>query len=165
VLLIDDGHTEVAQIDTLLDQCVRAHNDLRLGRHAPGPYADRARQQRAGHAQLETDRLQGQEVLLRECLRRRHQRTAAPGLDRTQQRVERDDGLPRADVALEEPLHRPLLRQIGVDLRDRLLLVSGQLERQNRSVPRHELAGLTQRRRALLLPPLPAPCEPQLQDE
>ena len=46
-----------------------------------------------------------EEVLLGERLRRRHERPLAPALDRAEERVQRDDGLPRSDVALQEPLH------------------------------------------------------------
>ena len=77
-----------------------------------------------------------------------------PALDRAQQRVERDDGLARADVALEEPLHRTRLRQVGVDLRDRLLLVLRQLERQQLAVARRSARPA---RRARSRPPPRAP--------
>ena len=42
-------------------------------------------------------------MLLGERLRRRHQRALATGLDRTHQRVGRDDRLARADVAEQQP--------------------------------------------------------------
>ncbi len=75
--------------------------------------------------------LDREEVLLGERLRRRHQRALAAGLDGAQQRVERDGGLPRADVALQEPLHRRRSREVAVDLRDRLLLRLGEREGQH----------------------------------
>ena len=57
-----------------------------------------------------------QEVLLGERLGRRHQRALPPGLDRAQQRVERDHRLARADVALQQPPHRDAAGEVGVDL-------------------------------------------------
>ena len=69
-------------------------------------------------------------MLFRQRLRRRHQRALAPVLDRTQQRVERDDGLARADVALQQPLHGNRAGEIDVDLAHRLLLVHRQREGQ-----------------------------------
>ena len=84
-------------------------------------------------------------MLLGERLGRRHQRPLATGLDRAQERVERDRRLSRADVALEQPLHRRVTGEIAVDLGDRVLLVLGQRERQHLPVARHELAGRGQR--------------------
>ena len=66
----------------------------------------RAGDERAADAELHADALDREEVLLRERLGRRHQRALAAGLDRPQERVERDDRLARADVALQQPLHR-----------------------------------------------------------
>ena len=80
--------------------------------------------------------LDREEVLLGERLGRRHQRALAARLDRAQERVERDDRLAGADVALEQALHRRRAREVGVDLGDRLLLVLGQLERQRGAVAR-----------------------------
>ncbi len=73
-------------------------------------------------------------MLLSERLGRCHQRALAAALDRAQQRVERDRGLPRADVALEQPLHRHAAREVGVDLGDRPLLVLGEGERERGAV-------------------------------
>ena len=73
-------------------------------------------------------------MLLGERLGGRHQRALAACLDRAQQRVERDDGLARADVALQQPLHRHGLCEVEVDLGDRALLVLGERERQHRAV-------------------------------
>ncbi len=86
----------------------------------------------APHAELRAERLERQEVLLGERLRRRHQRALAARLDRAQERVERDDRLAGADVALQQPLHRRGAREVGVDLGDRALLVLGERERQRR---------------------------------
>ena len=71
-----------------------------------------------------------------------------PCLDRAQERVERDDGLARADVALEQPLHRHRAREVGVDLaRSPCSWCGRQLERQRLAVARDQLARLAERRR------------------
>ena len=49
-----------------------------------------------------------------------------------EQRRERDDGLARADVALQQPVHRRRARHVARDLVDRALLVAGERERQLR---------------------------------
>ena len=88
-----------------------------------------------------------------------------PASTARKQRVQRDDGLPRPDLSLQQPLHRLWLREVGVDLRDRALLVLGELERQPLPVPRDQLAGLAESRRPLFLAAQPPPGEPDLQDE
>src|SRR5829696_4455926 len=90
--------------------------------------ADRARHEGDSDAELRADVLDGEEVLLGERLRRRHERALPPRLDRAQKRVERDDGLPGADVALQQALHRHRAREVGVELADRGLLVFRQPE-------------------------------------
>ena len=130
VLLVDDGDRQICELDVALDQRVRADCDLRDTVRDLVPdllRADRAGEQHAAHAELRAERLERQEVLLGERLRRRHQRALPARLDRPQQRVERDDGLAGADVALQQALHRRRLRQVEVDLGDRALLVLGQL--------------------------------------
>ena len=104
-------------------------------------------------------------MLLGKRLGRRHQRALLAGLDRAQQRIERDDGLPGADLALEQALHRRRLGEIGVDLLDRPLLVGRQLERKELAIARDELARLVERGSLLLLALMAPPCEPYLEDE
>ena len=129
VLLVDDGDREIREVDLLLDERVRPDHDLRIPRRdelARGGVllrAKRAREQRDAHAERRAELVDREEVLLGERLRRRHQRSLSPGLDRAQERVQRDDGLARSDVALKESLHRDLAVEIGVDLAHRALLV------------------------------------------
>ena len=150
VLLVDDGDGEVAELDLALDQRVRADRDLRLAGRDPAADGavvaggQRTRQQLAGDAELEAEVGDGEEVLLGERLRRRHQRALAAVLDRAQERVERDDRLARADVALQQALHRHRPREVGVHLADRLLLVGGQRERERGAVAVDQLARLTE---------------------
>ena len=134
VLLVDDGDGELAEIDACLDERVRADDDgRRRPRCSRPPLLPRGQElvsRPARDAELRAERLEREEVLLGERLRGRHERPAEAGLDRAQQRVERDDRLPRADVALQEPLHRHRAREVGVELGDGLLLGRGQRERQ-----------------------------------
>ena len=85
-------------------------------------------------------------MLLRERLGRCHQSALPARFDRPQQRVERDDGLPRADVTLEQPFHRDRPDEIRVDLGDCTLLIRGQPEGQDPSVALDQLAGRRERR-------------------
>ena len=130
MLLVDDGDGERAELDRLLDERVRADRQVGFARRErpqrgrvlrPG---NRARHEHAADAELEADRLDRQEVLLRKRLRRRHQGGLVATLDGAEQRVERDDGLAGADVALQEPLHRHVLREVAVDVGDDPLLCS-----------------------------------------
>ncbi len=109
------------------------------------PGADGAREERDPDAELGADALDREEVLLGEDLGRRHEGALPPGLDRPEQRRQRDDGLPGADVALQQPLHRRRAREIAVDLGDRPFLRLGQGEGQHRAVALQELAAGRQR--------------------
>ena len=107
----------------------------------------RAGEQRHIDAERRAQPLEREEVLLGERRCRRHQRTLHAVLDRAQQRVQRDHRLARADIALQQPLHRRRLREVEVDLGDRALLVLGERERQHLAVARDQVAGLGQRGR------------------
>ena len=147
VLLVDHGDGQVVQRDAFLDERVRPDEDLRafeLVFHG-------ARLQRDADSELGADRLQGEEVLLGKGLGRSHERALLAALDGAQERVEGDDGLPRPDVALQEPLHGPLVAQIGVDLGDRLLLLGRERERKRAPIAVEELPRLAECRRARLL--------------
>ena len=111
VLLVDDGDGEVAELERPSGS---AHACRRRRRPAPPIFDfDRAGHERAADAELGADALDRQEVLLGERLGRRHQRALAPDLDRPQERVERDDRLAGAHVALEQPLHRRRPREVA----------------------------------------------------
>ena len=73
---------------------------------------------------------QRQVVLLREHFGRREQRRLHLVRDGDEHRVERDDRLAAAHVALEQAVHRLAALQVLDDLPDRLLLGAGQLERE-----------------------------------
>ena len=129
VLLVDDDDREIAEVDLLLDQRVRPDDERRVTRGDELPHGrvlarpQRAREQRDAHPERAAQLVDGQEVLLGEGLGGRHERRLPAGLDGAEERVERDDGLPGADVSLEQAVHRSSPREIGVDLRDRPLLI------------------------------------------
>src|SRR3954451_23986005 len=160
MLLVDDRDREAGKLHALLDERVRADDDVGVDVVLDGPGEERAR-----HAELRADVVDGQEMLLCKRLSRRHQRSLTPRLDRAEQSVERDDRLPGADVALEQPLHRHGAPEVGVDLRHRALLMLGQIEREHAAVARDELARLRQRRRNLVLALAALQREPYLQQQ
>ena len=69
-------------------------------------------------------------MLLGEHLGRGDECTLMAGCDDLQEGHERDDGLPRADISLEEALHGDLALEVGTDLRDSIHLRVGELEGQ-----------------------------------
>ena len=125
----------------------------------------RAREERDLDAQFAARLLEGQEVLLGQRFRRRHQRALLPSLDCPEKRVQRDDRLARADLALKEPLHRRRLCEVGVDLLDRALLVRREREGEQLAIARRELSGLGECRSALVFAPTSAAGQPDLEDE
>ena len=143
MLLVDDRDGEIGELDVALDQRMCADGDLRDAVRdlvADLLRSDRTREQHAPHPELRAERFQRQEVLLRERLRRRHQRALPARLHGPQKRIQGDDGLAGADVALQQALHRRRLGQIEIDLGDRALLMLGQLERQHPAVAGDQLA-------------------------
>ena len=61
-------------------------------------------------------------MLARQDFRRRHERRLAARLDHGRGSEQGDEGLARADVAVEEPQHPVRLRQVGDDVLDGALL-------------------------------------------
>ena len=137
VLLVDDHDTQAAELDGLLDERVRADQQVDLpggerGEHALALLAgdlvreqlDRERslaeQRRAvvGHRDALEQRPDRREVLIGQHLGGRHERALVAALHRGQQRRHGDDRLARADVALQEPMHRDGAGEVGRDLRD-----------------------------------------------
>ena len=79
------------------------------------------------------------EVLLRQDFGRRHERHLEAVLHRHERRHQRHDGLARTDVPLQQPVHRLRPLHVADDFAERLLLIAGQLERQD---PPRRLADL-----------------------
>ena len=69
-------------------------------------------------------------VLLGEHLGRGEQRCLAAGVDHLEHRAERDDRLAGADLALQQPVHRVALAELGGDLLPHAALAVGQGERE-----------------------------------
>src|SRR5260221_12658205 len=165
MLLVDNRDREVAQLDALLNQRVRADDDVDVLREIALSLTRRTREQRAGHTELLAEVGDRDEMLFRERLGRRHQRALAAVLDGAQQRVERDHRLAGADVSLEEALHRRRAREVAVELANRLLLVRRQRKRQRLAVARDQLARLAERGRERALALGCTAREPDLQQQ
>ena len=93
--------------------------------------AGRAGQQRDAEARRLQQPRDVDEVLLGQDLGRRHERHLQAVLHRDERRQQRDDRLARADVALQQPVHRLRPLQVVDDLLQRLPLPGGQPERQH----------------------------------
>ena len=116
VLLVDDGQPQVPELHLLLDDRMRADDQCRLAAGRPAPAFRRVLLLLAagqpGHAQAarREQRLQPAdqlaEVLLGQDFGRRHQRALPAGVDGDRRRQRRDHGLARADIALQQPVHR-----------------------------------------------------------
>jgi hypothetical protein len=70
-------------------------------------------------------------VLLRQDFGGRHERRLQSVLHRDERREQCDDRLACADVALQQPVHRPRALQVLHDLLHRVPLTCGQLERKH----------------------------------
>ena len=128
VLLVDDRDREVGELDVALDQRVGPDDDLRLARGDLGASRASSRRSRSSSTTRTPSSAQIASTVRKCCSASVSvgaiKRALPARLDRAQKGVERDDRLARADVALQQPLHRPLEREIAVDLGDRLLLVA-----------------------------------------
>ena len=146
VLLVDDDQPEVGELDALLQQRVGADDDAGpavgdLGaRLAAGRGLQRAGEQRdpgavggavelAGPAERAEQLADAAGVLGGEHLGGREQRGLAAGVDHLRHGPQRDDGLARADLALQQPVHRLLAAELRGQLLPHLALALGQLER------------------------------------
>ena len=139
VLLVDDDESQVRETHALLEESVGSHDDKRLRcvhralNLAAGGGRRRARQQaniRGVHPQGLQERPQRYSVLLCQDLGRRDERPLVTGGNHLEQRAQRDDGLARSHISLEEPLHRHLAGQVGPDLGDCLTLGVREFKRQ-----------------------------------
>ena len=136
VLFVDDRESQVGELDLVLDQRMRADDDidrafgqtahcllLQLLAVAPG-------EQRQPHARRFGEGRYGGEVLAGQQFGRRHQGGLGAGLDRNEHGEEGYQGLAAADVPLQQADHSLGLRHVGRDLVDGALLAPGQLEGQ-----------------------------------
>jgi len=123
VLLVHDGEAEAAELHTFLHERVRADDarDVPRGdpRAARGALArlERRGEQSHRHAERLEELAEGEDVLLSEDLGRRHHRGLVAGLDGGQDGERRDDRLARADVSLEQSVHRERRRHVPTESR------------------------------------------------
>ena len=166
MLLVDDHQAEVVEADRVLDQRVRADRKMnrsggKLRLHLP-PLLRRRRagQQRDPEPRRLEQPADGDEVLLGEDFGRRHERDLKAVLHRHQRRHQRHDGLAGTDVPLQQPVHR--LRPLHVldDLGDHLLLIAGELERQDAPRRLADVVGDDDRPRLSAPPPTAAGAAP-----
>jgi len=68
-------------------------------------------------------------MLFSQNLRRRHERRLITGLNREQNRCDRDHRLSRAHIALQKPIHRMLRGQVLLELSDDFFLGSCHFKR------------------------------------
>ena len=129
MLLVDDRETELREAGILVKQRVRADEDVRIGVVArrgcveewKRPAFLAARGSAEGDAQAERGAKvrENEVVLLGEDLRRGHERRLVAGLDGEEHGAEGDEGFSRADVAVEQAIHRARRGEVGADFRDR----------------------------------------------
>ena len=137
VLLVDDHEAERVEPHGLLHERVRADDEVdlagrdRLAQAAPLARGHAAREQRHAESRGGQEPLHGREVLLGQDLGGRHERHLLTVLHGEHRGEHRDDGLPRAHVALQQPVHgkRPL--HVVADVLERGALSGGQAERQH----------------------------------
>ena len=125
VLLVDHGQREILEHHLLLEQRVRADQDVEvaagepledIGALAPAFTTGEDRNPNAGGFGERRHRL---EVLARQDLGRRHHGRLTAGLDHRGGGQQRHDCLARPDVALQQPQHALRLAEILDDLADR----------------------------------------------
>ena len=128
MLLVDDRKPEIGEDDAFLKERVSADRDVDLAsrqrrqRIAPLRRPVAAGHQRDAQTRLFGERRHSLEMLTGEHFGRRHHRRLPSRLDHLGHREQRDDGLARADVALQKPDHALLGSKIGADVLDRLAL-------------------------------------------
>ena len=141
VLLVDHRQAEPFVGDLLLEDRMRADEDVdravgEAQQHDfPRPALLAAGQDRHAYAKAVELAEQGRVMLAGEDLGRGEERGLGAGFDRGKHRQHGNQGLARADVALEQPQHRDVLRHVSSDLLSHPLLGAGQ------PVRKLELAG------------------------
>ncbi len=157
MLLVDDRESEAVERNGVLDQRVRADDELRLAaRHGLLRRALRRRAKAPDEPRdVDVERRQPlrdlAEVLLGEDFGGRHQRHLEAALDRAGGGQRRHHRLAAADVALHEPMHGPRAGEVGLDLGPHPVLRPRELERQAVAQLRRQLTRASQRMRAPLL--------------
>ena len=158
MLLVDDREPEVVEAHPVLEQGVGPDQDARVAgegvgqRRSTRPYSARAGQQRhpgrlvgpaelPGLGQRSEQRGDRPVVLLGEHLGRRQQRRLPARVHHLEHGPYRDDGLARADLALQQPVHRVGAGQVVGYLLADLALAFGERERQPLVERGHQAVG------------------------
>ena len=139
MLLVDDDEAEAVELDFFFDQRVGADDQLRLAAvdEAAGValavFVERAGQQHdaivAGGALQQLAR--GQKMLRGENLGGRHERGLVAVFHGHEHGLQGDDGLARADIALQQAAHGAGVAHVGHDFAQRALLRGGGMEGQD----------------------------------
>ena len=131
LLLVDDEKAQIAENDALGEERVRADDDvdaalgqfaLHLGCVLAG---DKPRQLLDPHRHAGEALEERAMVLARQERRRHDDGDLHPGHHRDERGAQRNLGLAEADIAADEPVHRPAGAQIAERVADRALLVLG----------------------------------------
>ncbi|MCY1529070.1 hypothetical protein D9M68_641970 [compost metagenome] len=155
VLLVDDGQAQAVEFDVILDQRLRAHDQLHAavggGRRGFSARlgAEAAAQPGHVHAQRLQPGHQLAEVLFSEDFGGRHQRDLGAAGDGLRRGNGRHHGLAAAHVALQQAMHGIRLGEIRGDFLDDALLRAGQFERQYFIQSGDQPAGFGARRQRL----------------
>ena len=141
MLLVHHDQAEPPEANALLDEgmgaddaadgALRRRGDQRGSRLA----LHRIGEERHLHPERPEQPAERQQMLLGEDLGRRHERRLIARFDRRQHGQRGDDRLARADVTLEQAIHRVRLRHVGPDLAPDPLLGAGERERQGLAQP------------------------------
>ena len=111
VLLVDDREREIAELDLVLEQRMRADQEVELAGFEPRQNvgallaALAAGEDRDAQARGFGERRDGLVMLAREDFGRRHQGGLPAGLDHGRGGEQRHHGLARADIALQQAQH------------------------------------------------------------
>jgi len=135
MLLVDDHETDVVHLFRVLQQAMRADDDVDgAGSHAGNDFPDLLRRLKA-RQHLDPNRPVCEAipevfaVLLREQRRRHEYCHLLAAIYRSERRTQRDLGLAESDVAANDPVHRLIRGQVGEYVVDGRRLVLGKLER------------------------------------
>ena len=163
VLLVDDHEREVVELHRLLEQRMRADENVDLAGlefvENGGALAAllAAGQQRDAQARGCGEAFDGLQVLAGEQLGGRHQRGLRAGFDRRRHGEQRHHRLAAADIALQQTQHAVRAGEIGIDLAQAPTLRLRKLEGQASDDGAPELARCGE-------PPPGAPAEPSADD-
>jgi hypothetical protein len=139
MLLVDDEEPQIAELHVLLDHPMRTDDDVDPSARAAGDRlldlggGAEARQHIDRDRVAVETRLERLKVLLREDRRRDEHGHLLAAEHAQERRAHRDLGLPEADVAAHEPIHRLAVRHVRDDVVDRAQLAGRLLEGEARN--------------------------------